>query len=659
MAKNEVYNPDKIISTTSPRVPAMEVKSLASFIGGRASGPRLNRHAPQQDVHDPTQFIQPDLTAPHPVFGKGGIAMPGMASNRDANSTSLAGSELSERYQPSSTKGSALKLPIPVTKAPESRKEESFDIRRRSFTTPQETPNFPSTTLKDTTKVVSLSDTGARTRNEASRDKYTTGSKANPIDPPSESPRPPMTSSASKPLPSYLGTNYPTKYTSPSSTPVNTQPFTSSSLHTPLGRLMETNNVYNPDIMESRKTIAERAQTVSLAGFIGGKSRGPRLNKHAPQPNAHDPTQFIQPDTSAPHPIFGRGGVAMPGLASRKTPEPYSVTENGERYRPSPSAKAIWPPVKTSYAEKPQDDRPISPQKAGNRERTLSTPGSRSNIGVGAAQSPDGWSDMNIPSYEIGRRSPSKGIRSTTPGRDRTISTPSNNSSVPITTPTLARPIQPVPKVATISPLLSSTVPSPAFQKPTASKDLTPSISRLQGRGFVQSMVKVSSQLDTVPPTPPSADKPRPVSATGRKSSVLDRWQPHTPQLPSPTKSYTPMRRSATQEPTTPTAGARSSILITDSTGPSHSLKYVASLPSLAKSASASSTREAPEEPTAIAEPYQRSKTPGLGSATTMVLIKPSKSATDLTQLTRVDELGVKHDLIAATSSKKPLIHVR
>src|ERR1700759_638733 len=33
-----------------------EPTSLAAFIGGRATGPRLNKHAPQQEATDPSQF---------------------------------------------------------------------------------------------------------------------------------------------------------------------------------------------------------------------------------------------------------------------------------------------------------------------------------------------------------------------------------------------------------------------------------------------------------------------------------------------------------------------------------------------------------------------------------------------------------------------------
>jgi hypothetical protein len=85
-----------LLSGTSPAPPVAkkpEAMSLAAFIGGRATGPILRKHAPQQDAHDPTQFEQhTSFTAPHPVFGKGGIAMPGMTSiGRSAPKSSPVG----------------------------------------------------------------------------------------------------------------------------------------------------------------------------------------------------------------------------------------------------------------------------------------------------------------------------------------------------------------------------------------------------------------------------------------------------------------------------------------------------------------------------------------------------------------------------------------
>ncbi|KAI0305774.1 hypothetical protein B0F90DRAFT_1948159 [Multifurca ochricompacta] len=71
----------QIIPSSSSSLPTPT--SLATFIGGRATGPRLNRHAPQQDVTDPTLFEQRNInssSAPHPVFRRGGIAMPRLTS---------------------------------------------------------------------------------------------------------------------------------------------------------------------------------------------------------------------------------------------------------------------------------------------------------------------------------------------------------------------------------------------------------------------------------------------------------------------------------------------------------------------------------------------------------------------------------------------------
>jgi hypothetical protein len=691
MGRNDVYNPDKINASTRTTGDSSGPRSLASFIGGGATGPRLNRHAPQQDAHDPTQFVQPDTSAPHPVFGRGGIAMPGLAAKNDIRSTSsVVGSELSERYQPSSAKSTPLKSPPAPTvnqsteTIPKPNIYDSFDTGRRSFSSKDSFASPELSTNNTATKSAPFNEVNSLTRKEYSfqgnqnadnvasktptftSESFTkeesTFKGSNPLpSKPADTFRSVVTP-ASKPLPSYLGTTITSKPVSSMNSQKMQEPATNTA-QTPLRRLMETNSVYNPDKSETaRKTIAERAQGVSLAGFMGGSAAGPRLNRHAPQPDAHDPTQFIQPDTSAPHPIFGRGGIAMPGLASRKEPDAISGSESAERYRSASGVKAVWPPVQTSYTEKLRDERPISPQKGGSRERTSSAPGSRPPFMSSSSQSGN-WSSPVANHTRAGRQSPMKETRATTPVRDRTISGPSNPQVTPsINTPSLARPIQPIPKT---SPLIPSIISSPAFQKPSPStKDLTPSISRLQGRGFVQSMVKVSSQLDDSPsPTPTPADRSRPISAGGRKGSVLDRWQPHM-QSPSPTQSSPlsfPMRRSATQEPTSHASSPRTLVSSSTDRGAQHALKSVASLPSLAKPTSTPSPKSLTEESTNSVEPY-RSRTPGLGSATTMVLIKPSKSATDLKRLTHVDELGVKHDSGQGTtppSSKKPLIHVR
>ena len=75
-----VGKPSPLPSTSLPTTTPM---SLATFIGGRATGPRLNKHAPQQDVTDPTLFKQRTTgssSVPHPLFGRGSKAMAGLTS---------------------------------------------------------------------------------------------------------------------------------------------------------------------------------------------------------------------------------------------------------------------------------------------------------------------------------------------------------------------------------------------------------------------------------------------------------------------------------------------------------------------------------------------------------------------------------------------------
>lgn len=372
----------------------------------------------------------------------------------------------------------------------------------------------------------------------------------------------------------------------------------------------------------------------------------------------------------------------MPGMSARKGADP--SFESGERYQPSTTAKPKWPPVKTVHDAK--SERPVSPQKTGNRERTTSAPGAALNSNIFYSS---GWSLS-----ASGRQSPPKGKGgpAITPDRERTSSGPSYSQSAlnsyesslssisrspfsrsSISTPSLNRPIQRQSETTSLSPQIPvlTITASPAFQKPPAPKDLTPSISRLQGRGFVQNMVKASANLESSPSPSPASDRVRPLSAGGRQSSVLERWQ-HNTQSPSPTKSAY-VRKSTTQESSSnPIDSPRTPSPPSFNRNGAHVIKSVTSLPCMSKAASTPS-RPLTEEPRKADDPYPRSRTPGLGSATTMVLIKPKKSATDLTQLSHVDELGMKqnfgrddrkeespyHTPRLPSSPEKPLIHVR
>lgn len=673
MDRNHVYNPDKLGATEGSS--KQDSVSLASFIGGRATGPRLNRHAPQADALDGSQYLQPNLIAPHPIFGTGGVAVPGITTKREKSPAPLIGSEMSERHRPASI--SNLKPDLPhvkndLRKPDEAGKQEKAIVNRRSFNTMAKSPS--STFAQRYTDVLEKSTSGGTTQPLLIKRKsigYISKEPPLPsptkvlddtskvsMSPSTDSFSPPWKTSQStpNPAPSYLRAKSSSSF--PAASPVKSglksyegfltsastnniqkttsrdRDLTASSLprneapssnrgSTPLRQLMEKNNVYNPDKVATDyfgKSVAERAQTTSLAAFMGGSGRGVRLNKHAPQVDAHDPTQFIQPDLNNPHPIFGKGGVAMPGMiAQTSSPNLVSGIDNTGLSKPSLTKKAVWPPVCTPSKT---EERPVSALRTGGRARTISAPRPESSSSYVDSREIEATPDRS--------RSPVKG---TVPLRERTFSTPSSRQS--IVTPSLARPIQPeVKKTASLSPQVPATTPSPAFNKRTTQKDLTPSLSKLQGRGFVQNMVKASSHVSNMPSSS-SSSPPRPVSTTGKK--VLDRWQPSV-QPESPTKPSPPLSKNST-------AGAS-----TSSGASTYRIKSSSSISSLRKPAPVSSS-----PPKQVEDPYPRSRTPGLGSATTTVtVVKPSKSFTDLT------ELGMKTPTNSkSSSSRKTPIYVR
>jgi len=726
MGTNNVHNPDKISAPVRSATEKPGSTSLAAFIGGRASGPRLNRHAPQQDAHDPTQFVHPDTSHPHPVFGRGGIAMPGMATKKGSNvHGSNAGSESSERYRPSlASKPKSPSLPtVNVSSKIETSNLSSVDISRRSFTGPSKVaerynakveespvhlgteipqPNRPSfRTTKSTSSAPSTptkKDTGQKQESYSRDSKNSNRFADRPLSnvPIPTSGSPPVSVSTAFSAAGPLKAGYSNKPDTPISTinptPKSTSPFfgAQSSVkpltaqtdsperarNTPLRKLMETNNIHNPD--KAAAQASRKSEASSLAAFIGGRATGPRLNRHAPQQDIHDPTQFVQPDLSAPHPIFGKGGIAMPGMVTKPSSSHNSVVVE------SSFSTAVKSTLPSGHSRN---------EKAGGRERTTSASSPKELESVSISHSARGGTSSSSPSVNR-RPSPTKesGARSST--RDRTTSTPSYHSirtshelSRSSVSPTpssrssnstlgLAQPIRHDTKVPSTLPQIPPTyMPSPAFQKPLSQKDPTPSISRLQGRGFVQSMVKVSAELETSFPITPSPGKPRP--ASGRKNAVLDRWQPSMQADTSPTRptsSYPDVMRRSTTLNTMNTTSDNVNVS-THATGSSRTLKSVSSLPSLAKAATPKEIDPPSTEPTRVDESLVHDKPPGLGSASTMVVIKPSKSFSDLDQMPRLDELGMKHDPTNysrqdkgshfsphsenATSSRKPLIHVR
>ncbi|KAH8119453.1 hypothetical protein DFH11DRAFT_1540265 [Phellopilus nigrolimitatus] len=309
-----------------------------------------------------------------------------------------------------------------------------------------------------------------------------------------------------------------------------------------------------------------KAEPVSLAAFMGGRATGPRLNRPAAQPDAHDPTLFEQrtrADIAAPHPVFGSGGVALAGLASkgREVIEPRPVEEprkaahvvtgtpakNWSRERTISTPSPFVPKASEKLAKSPspvplhtgQGVRGRVESLYGNANRSVervSTPTLMRNMKSTEKLSQKPVTPVKpdtlrrpLPTIEPPRQV------SPAPHQTPAASTNSRPASVspPISTPSLARPVQPPLRPMSTGPQVPlSKKPAPAFLKPPQQKDLTPSLSRLQGRGFVQSFVKLSTEIEAA-----SAGSTPERSASPRKASVLDRWNPQPHGSPRPAKS--------------------------------------------------------------------------------------------------------------------------
>ncbi|KAJ3883602.1 hypothetical protein F5051DRAFT_391138 [Lentinula edodes] len=489
----------------------------------------------------------------------------------------------------------------------------------------------------------------------------------------------------------------------------------------------------------SNATASKPSGPISLAAFMGGRASGPILNKHAPQQDAHDPTQFEDRGRiTAPHPVFGRGGVAMPGLTASSrfplrdeigslpsvvspkygsdraptaslAPLERTVTpaNNGiPESSPSTTAPLVIRP-RSASPTKIFDERPVPLQKTGGRDRTISIPSVSSYLSESGVLSRSSLSEKNGPRERTLSSSPSESppvsakfpvvktsqerpVSTTNTGpRDRTISTPTGNSRVtftvsdsttsdnvpslrrpistsftppkppiqatslskspphksPVSIPSLAKPIRPDPKPSPqTSHMPVSPNTSPAFLKPPVQKEPTPSISRLQGRGFVQNMVKASHTFET-PSSSTQTTPDRPVSAS-RKATVLERW--HHNGSPSPVPTSSPpvtspkplaMRKSFTLEP--------NSSLKATATGPSVTPKPVKTLPLTTK------VDSEPIRPRRDSPPMLNSQGTGLGSATTLVVFKPPADEEEVGSFGAVSELGVKH---SAAQQKLPVV---
>jgi hypothetical protein len=380
-----------------------------------------------------------------------------------------------------------------------------------------------------------------------------------------------------------------------------------------------------------------RREQTSLAALMGSRETGPRMNKHASQQDAHDPTQFEQRRSiTSPHPVFGKNGVAMPGLVpkspgprSRSSSRPADV-EMASTTQPTPPLnprghRISTPAVARRYVEKIESESSPKPSPSLRlrdtrehiRERTMSTP-SGPGSSLQRYTNPPKPTPPNVEPTFMNRQSPSllrthnSPFTSSTPNLHRHTYAPgllgsevkpdlprktfpstsqsghagtesSSRSKSPalpvpppnfrrspspsmtsvspsrpppiINTPTLARPVEPKSNPSPRGPAIVSYNRSPAFSDRTPPKGVTPSLSRLQGRGFVQNMVKASAELESSAGGSPFPTPERTRSEPQKKASVQDRWK-GTGSTVTPTISPTPvpMRRAKTFDPVNTTA---------------------------------------------------------------------------------------------------------
>lgn len=372
------------------------------------------------------------------------------------------------------------------------------------------------------------------------------------------------------------------------------------------------------DVPESANssTVRRVEQTEPLQKPIRKPSPRPQTAPSSPASKSHATSIESRniKTSSVPQPVFGQGSMAMPDTSRRRVASP---TQDHDSYSPMPTAstRIHSPLAKHEFNREPtpimnNDHRsgvdasrqPLTSTSSAAlkrymerveqvtstqsskttferdvpRPRTISTPSGTHPTHATARPSPS----LASPRARIPPRTPNFDAHRTPPAFDsdfplsKSPSHPSSKSSTTAfitptksATPSASSPIFGV-KLSTFStsipesskPKVTPLTPqhrTPSLHPPKE-KDPTPSISRLKGRGFVQSMVKASSALEAAAtnPTKPEVGK---FSPSKRSSSVASRWKSESP-LPSSS------RPAATPIPTnfrkswTPSAASASSI---------------------------------------------------------------------------------------------------
>ena len=322
------------------------------------------------------------------------------------------------------------------------------------------------------------------------------------------------------------------------------------------------------------------AKSMSLAEFMGGTASGPRLNKHAPQSDATDPTLFVPQRSMKDLPGSGNSaGFALPGLTTSTRPAqsssqasssapaqaPWvsssvrSASPFASSTSPQPVSKSSTPDPQRSLsrpgnnsahnstvpssvggrsvspynglATKPELDRVKTPVQDSLSGYTPAGPSPAAKPSITSRWPPAGTFDAVTPppkpasprplsaGTSFGSSNATSHNLTSSPTLSSSTSPPARGSPVP-----LARPIQPSP-VAAQTFLPPTSRPSPAFQKSAQLKEERPSITRLKGRGFVEKRVQASAYLtDLAKVTETPGRRSSSSGPPEKKLSVLERW---------------------------------------------------------------------------------------------------------------------------------------
>lgn len=456
--------------TTPPPSDRPAPISLAQFMGGRATGPRLNKHTAQQDAVDYAAFEQP-RGGSHPVFG-----------SRALSPTSSDGFSVSQRANQRA--GSGVALPGLATSRSATPAASSRPYTPESPARVASPPYQPRSSSPLVTRPESASHVSTRP--------YT----------PARSPEPAVRVAGQVYEPPLASPHY--------------QPRSNSPLHVS-ARSYTPARSPEPAVRVASPAVYEPRASTPLATH-------PFTQTHTPEPNARSHTPELALRAAS------RNG------SRAGTPSASSPTKS-----PSPRATSPTTPERTD-SKSPPPVRPFTPKSP-----SVPTTPSANQFRSSAVSRP-------LPSPGT----PQRAATSTTPSRATASTTPKSSPQAIQAPSFLARPLPPGsmrPAQQIIPPTNAMSI---AFLKPPKEKDLTPSLSRLQGRGFVEQRVKASAKLTDGVFKPAS-----PLGEHGerKRSSLVDMWakrdeEVKTPPSPSTPKMVgklaTPFAKAQQQAPASP-----------------------------------------------------------------------------------------------------------